>query len=132
MDNKFLYDTFSFKTITIIFLLFSFHNLSCARNDSSPGADDSIERTKQVLTHESKKIIRETGTPSLSIALVKDDKIIWTAAFGSANVRAKTPADTATMYHTGSSFKLITATAILSTNIWAISPSMTIPLQASQ
>jgi len=113
MLNKFLYITYSFKTILVIFLLFSFHNSSCVRNDSSPGGNDAIERTKQVLTNEIKKILRETGTPSISIALVKADKIIWTAAFGYANVRTKTLADTATIYHTGSSFKLVTATAFM-------------------
>jgi len=49
----------------------------------------------------------------MSIALVKGDAIVWKAAFGYANVRTKTPATTETIYSTGSTFKSVTATALM-------------------
>jgi CubicO group peptidase (beta-lactamase class C family) len=71
------------------------------------------EKTKTVLTGLIEKAIKERGVPSISIALVKDSAIVWKAAFGYANVRAQTPATPETIYSTGSTFKSVTATAIM-------------------
>ena len=49
----------------------------------------------------------------MSIALVRGDSIVWKAAFGFANTRSRTPATTETIYSTGSSFKSVTATAVM-------------------
>jgi len=71
-----------------------------------------LDRTKKVL----EKLIEQelaTGAASISIALVKGDEIVWTAAYGYANVYSKTPATPETIYVTGSTFKAVTATAIL-------------------
>ena len=57
--------------------------------------------------------MKERGVPSVSIALVRGDSIVWKAAFGYANVRTKTPATTDTLYSTGSTFKSATATALM-------------------
>ena len=51
--------------------------------------------------------------PSISIALVRGDSIVWKAAFGYANVRTKTPATPETMYNAASTFKAVTATALM-------------------
>jgi CubicO group peptidase (beta-lactamase class C family) len=71
-----------------------------------------LDHTKEVL----EKLIEQelaTGVASISIALVKGDEIVWTAAYGYANVYTKTPATPETIYVTGSTFKSVTATAIL-------------------
>ena len=71
-----------------------------------------LDHTKEVL----EKLIKQelaTGVASISIALVKGDAIVWTAAYGYANVYTKTPATPETIYVTGSTFKAVTATAIL-------------------
>ena len=72
-----------------------------------------LEKTKTTLTGIINRVIQERGVPSVSIALVRGDSIVWKAAFGYANVRAKTPATPETFYSTGSTFKAATATAIL-------------------
>lgn len=72
-----------------------------------------LARTKSVLTGMIEKAISERGVPSISIALVRGDSIVWTAAFGYANVRTKTPATPETIYSTGSTFKSVTATALM-------------------
>jgi CubicO group peptidase (beta-lactamase class C family) len=72
-----------------------------------------LEKTKTVLTGMIEKAIKERGVPSISIALVRGDSIVWKAAFGYANVRTKTPATTETIYSTGSTFKSATATALM-------------------
>ena len=72
-----------------------------------------LEKTKTVLSGLIEKAIKERGVPSISIALVKGDSIVWKAAFGYANVRTKTLATPETIYSTGSTFKSATATALM-------------------
>jgi CubicO group peptidase (beta-lactamase class C family) len=72
-----------------------------------------LEKTKSVLTPLIERTLAENGIPSMSIALVRGDSIVWKAAFGYANVRTKTLATTETLYSTGSSGKSLTATAIM-------------------
>ncbi|MEO8450492.1 MAG: serine hydrolase [Gemmatimonadota bacterium] len=88
---------------------------------SSPAASPAIAqtgtfdlvKTKTVLSGMIEKALKERGVPSISIALVRGDSIVWKAAFGYANVRTKTPATTETLYSTGSTFKSATATALM-------------------
>ena len=72
-----------------------------------------LQKTKTVLTGLVEKTLADNGIPSMSIALVRGDSIVWKAAFGYANMRTRTPATTETLYSTGSSFKSVTATAIM-------------------
>jgi CubicO group peptidase (beta-lactamase class C family) len=72
-----------------------------------------LEKTKTVLSGMIEKAIQTRGVPSISIALVKGDAIVWKAAFGHANVRTRTPATPETIYSTGSTFKAVTSAAIM-------------------
>src|SRR6476620_1696537 len=72
-----------------------------------------LQKTKTVLSGLIEKTLAENGIPSMSIALVRGDSIVWKAAFGFANMRTRTPATTETLYSTGSSFKSVTATAVM-------------------
>jgi CubicO group peptidase (beta-lactamase class C family) len=65
------------------------------------------------LESEAEKILAETGIPAMSIALVRDGDIAWTGAYGFSNVGARVPATTDTYFSTGSTFKFVTATAIM-------------------
>ena len=77
------------------------------------GGKFDLQKTKTVLSGLVEKTLADNGIPSMSIALVRGDSIVWTAAFGYANMRTKTPATTETIYSTGSSFKSVTATAVM-------------------
>lgn len=72
-----------------------------------------LQKTKTVLSGIIEKTLAAQGIPSMSIALVRGDSIVWKGAFGYANMRTRTPATTETIYSTGSSFKSVTATAIM-------------------
>ena len=72
-----------------------------------------LEKTKKVLSGIIEKTLAENGVPSMSIALVRGDSIVWKAAFGYTNMRTRSPATTETLYSTGSSFKSVTATAVM-------------------
>ena len=72
-----------------------------------------LEKTKTVLSGLIQQTLADRGIPSMSIALVRGDSIVWKAAFGYANMRTRTPATTETLYSTGSSGKSVTASAIM-------------------
>jgi CubicO group peptidase (beta-lactamase class C family) len=72
-----------------------------------------LAKTQTVLTNLIQQALKERGVPSISIALVRGDSIVWKAAFGYANVRTKTPATPETIYSTGSTFKSATATGLM-------------------
>ncbi len=72
-----------------------------------------LEKTKTVLSGLIEDALRDDGVPSISIALVRGDEIVWKAAFGYANVRTQTPATPETLYSTGSTFKSVTSTALM-------------------
>lgn len=79
----------------------------------APNGHFDLGKTRTVLTGLIGKTLKETGTPSISIALVRGDSIVWKGAFGYANVRTKTPAAPETIYNAASTFKSVTATALM-------------------
>ncbi|HLX46544.1 MAG TPA: serine hydrolase domain-containing protein [Bryobacteraceae bacterium] len=57
--------------------------------------------------------LRKAGAPSVSVAVVRDGKLFYAKAFGSADLAAKRPADTNTRYAVGSVSKQFTVAALL-------------------
>jgi serine beta-lactamase-like protein LACTB len=55
----------------------------------------------------------ETHAPSVSVAVLKDGQLAWSAAFGFSDLENLVPAKTSTMYRLASISKPITATAVL-------------------
>ncbi|HEV8530357.1 MAG TPA: serine hydrolase domain-containing protein, partial [Methylomirabilota bacterium] len=51
--------------------------------------------------------------PSIAVALVHDQQLLWARAFGQADVERGIPATPATVYRVGSVTKLFTATAVM-------------------
>jgi len=94
------------------FSLFLISNKAISQVNQTENNFD-LEQSKKRLTEEINKVLKETGIPSISLSLIKDDAIIWSEAFGYANVKKKLPATSSTIYSTGSNFKFVTATAIM-------------------
>jgi CubicO group peptidase (beta-lactamase class C family) len=55
----------------------------------------------------------EGNIPSVSVALISGDKVIWTGAYGESNLWARTPATPETVYLIGSTFKAMSTVALL-------------------
>ncbi|HEX4750157.1 MAG TPA: serine hydrolase domain-containing protein [Bryobacteraceae bacterium] len=53
------------------------------------------------------------GVPSASVAVIKDNKLLWAKAYGRANLQNNRPAETSTRYAVGSISKQFTAAALL-------------------
>jgi len=65
------------------------------------------------LETEINKMMLEGKVPSATVALVSDDRIVWTGAYGYANLWAHTPAVPSTVYLIGSTFKTMSMVALL-------------------
>jgi len=78
-------------------------------------ADSSIDidRLTAKLEPEIQRMMLEGRIPSATIALVHEDRIIWTGAFGYSNLWAHTPAVPNTVYLIGSTFKTMSMFALL-------------------
>ena len=55
----------------------------------------------------------EASVPGLSIAFIKDAKLVWSGGFGIADVRSQVPIDTATIFDVGSVSKTVFAYAVM-------------------
>jgi CubicO group peptidase (beta-lactamase class C family) len=90
---------------TPLSVLLAFCVLSCAPYTRYSSLSDSID----VLFSG----YNQPGTPGASLAVIKDGKVIYSRAYGLADVESKTPASTSTNYRLASVTKQFTATAIL-------------------
>lgn len=84
---------------------------AAAAQEETPSAE--VQRLSQALVPEIHRVMTEGRIPSCTIALVRDDKIVWTGAYGFSNVWAKTPARIETVYLIGSTFKTMSAFGLL-------------------
>ena len=97
----------SSRSLLLPLWLFTFVFLS-----STPGDDLDLEEIRKTLGKLAQEEM-DKGVASVSIALVKDGKIVLKEAWGYSNVWGKTKARPGTIYCTGSTFKAVTATGLL-------------------
>ena len=76
-------------------------------------AQSSLDSLLQTLPATCKSLMEQRGWPSLSIAVVLDQKIIYSDAFGYADVDKKIPATINTIYRIASMTKLFNATMLM-------------------
>ncbi len=62
---------------------------------------------------EIRKTMLEGSIPSVTVALVAGEEIVWKSAYGYSNIWARTPAVTSTVYLIGSTFKSMSMFALL-------------------
>jgi CubicO group peptidase (beta-lactamase class C family) len=77
------------------------------------GQSVNIERVVAELEPEIQRTLLAGNIPSASIALVENDRVIWTSAYGYSNLWARTPATPNTVYLIGSTFKTMSTVALL-------------------
>jgi CubicO group peptidase (beta-lactamase class C family) len=72
-----------------------------------------VEAVVASLEPEIRRAMIEGRIPSMTVALVAGDRIVWSAGFGDSNLRARTPATPSTVYLIGSTFKTMATAALL-------------------
>jgi CubicO group peptidase (beta-lactamase class C family) len=73
----------------------------------------NLDRVITELEPEIQRAMIEGKIPSVTIALVASDRILWTGAYGYSNIWARTPAVPSTVYLIGSTFKAMSTVALL-------------------
>src|SRR3989338_3172226 len=74
---------------------------------------DDYAYTQSYLTWLIEKEMANNNITGLSIALVDDQKLVWSTGFGYSDAENKVPANPRTAYRMGSIAKLMTATAAM-------------------
>ena len=69
----------------------------------------AVARLEQVIPH----LMSEADIPGLSIALIRDSKVIWTHSYGLANTETKVPIKETTVFEAASLTKPVFAYAVL-------------------
>lgn len=89
--------------------------LGCSSAPIKPknAAFGDYKYTKQYISWLIRKEMKSNNITGLSIALVDDQRIVWTEGFGYADKANKVPATPQTVYAVGSISKLFTATAAM-------------------
>jgi len=99
------------KILSAAFLL-TFVGLSLSGRAALAQTVD-IQKVAVDLEPEIRRAMMDGKIPSMTIALISGDKVIWTGAYGESNVWARTPATTNTVYLIGSTFKAMSTIALL-------------------
>lgn len=72
-----------------------------------------VEAVVASLEPEIRRAMMEGRIPSMTVALVGGDRVLWSGGFGESNLRARTPATPSTVYIIASTFKTMATAALL-------------------
>ncbi len=86
---------------------------SRAAADSVKAADPRYEQVATALDAFIRREMADKGIPALSIALVDDQQIVWSAGFGMQDSASRVPATAETVYRVGSVSKLFTDIGVM-------------------
>lgn len=98
---------------SVIFLILATLSATTLFTRSVLSQTVDIQKVAADLEPEIRRAMVEGKIPSMTIALVSGDKVIWTGAYGESNVWARTPATVNTVYLIGSTFKAMSTIALL-------------------
>ena len=76
-------------------------------------ANAGLGPTAATVRAEVERVLRETSIPAISISLVRRGEVVWSEAWGIANLATGARATTDTYFSTGSTLKPATAAAVL-------------------
>ena len=91
----------------ILFVLLSVLALGANKLPAQPGLSNSITEARSIIKTEI-----EPRVPGLSVAVAMDGKIVWSEAFGLADVETKTPVTPSTRFRIGSISKPLTSAGL--------------------
>lgn len=81
----------------------------CGGSDSPPSYSVTIADARATIL----KAMADSGTPSISVALIERDRLVWAEAFGSIDKAADTAASTETLFCIGSCSKVLATIAMM-------------------
>jgi CubicO group peptidase (beta-lactamase class C family) len=96
-------------TLLVLALSLPLTTIAQKKPEPKPRPAQSIPELRQQL----EKILHDTHTPGMSIAIVRRDMPEWVDGLGQSNVRANQPATAATLFRIGSTSKAFVSLSIL-------------------
>ena len=96
----------SFFFVTFLFVI---HSAQCARQGTDGSSITSLQELKEGI----EKILEDTHTSGIGLALVNKDSIVWCGGLGMADKEEEIPADENTLFRIGSVSKMFVALAVL-------------------
>ena len=102
-----------YKNSSTSFLLFVLSALLLFVSTVARAQTVNLDRVLPELEPEIQRTLLAGNIPSASVALIANDKVIWTGAYGYSNLWARTPATPNTVYLIGSTFKAMSTIALL-------------------
>src|SRR5215510_9146480 len=87
--------------------------LALTLNSSVAAQSPNMDRVAAELETEIQRTMLEGKIPSMAVALISGDRVVWSGGFGESNLWAHTPATTNTVYLIGSTFKAMSTVALL-------------------
>lgn len=78
----------------------------------SAADEPTLEQRLEKLAESLESAREDANVPGMSIAIVKDDEVVWARGFGLADLAAERPADEGTIYAIGSTTKAFTAALV--------------------
>ncbi len=109
------FNIFQYSLITI-FLLFCLNQSASTQTQDNTPEENTNQKYSIVIDSLKSLIAKEmeaNNIPSVAIALVEDQQIVWASAFGYSDSDKEIPATTRTIYRIGSVSKLFTDIAIM-------------------
>lgn len=88
----------------------------CGDNSSAPGNAGATPDYSATIADARTAILKamsESGTPSISVALIERDRLVWAEAFGTIDKATNTPASTETLFCIGSCSKMLATIATM-------------------
>ena len=89
--------------------LFVFIFATAVRGQPADPYKPAVERLTALIEHE----VKDKRLPALSIAVVDDQRVVWSAGFGHRDRERQVPATAGTVYRVGSVSKLFTDVAVM-------------------
>ncbi len=80
---------------------------------TDPAADPDVLGARRLFSAWAEGQLRAHGYPGMAVGVVSDQRLVWAAGFGLANLAAKVPMTPRTKFRMASHSKLFTATAIM-------------------
>src|SRR5690242_6345943 len=87
--------------------------LALTMNSTVAAQSPNIDRVAAELEPEIQRTMLEGKIPSMAVALISGDRVVWSGGYGQSNLWARTPATTNTVYLIGSTFKAMSTVALL-------------------
>lgn len=101
------------KTLLFVFVLLTFSFSISAQKNTSANESNSTKVATESLETDIPELMKKADIPGMSVALIRQGKLVWTKNFGVKNAETKEPVTKETVFEAASLSKPVFAYAVL-------------------